>query len=133
MQQLLNQLLQFLQQGISSIFKFIELIWTWSTDQVMHVVQAPWSQWPLWKIALMLIVLGAVVWLLYKAALELWDAAVGTWAAFAALLAVFVQTLPTILLAGCIAAIGMFIVNTLDFNKIHLKWPWEDSDAKPKK
>ena len=133
MQQLINQLLQFLQQGIASIFKFVQLIWTWSTDQIMHIVQAPWSQWPLWKMVLMLLVLGAVGWILYKAVLQLWDAAANTWAAFASLLAVFVQTLPQILLAGCIAAAGMLLVNNVDFNKMHFKWPWEDTDPKPKK
>jgi hypothetical protein len=34
MQQFFNQLLQFLQQGISAIFRFAQLIWTWSVGQI---------------------------------------------------------------------------------------------------
>ena len=34
MQQFFNQLLQFLQQGIAAIFKFVQMIWTWSVAQI---------------------------------------------------------------------------------------------------
>ena len=34
MQQFFNQLLQFLQQEIAAIFKFVQLIWTWSVGQI---------------------------------------------------------------------------------------------------
>ena len=34
--QFLNQLIQFLQQGIAAIFKFIQLIWTWSIRTDHH-------------------------------------------------------------------------------------------------
>jgi hypothetical protein len=30
MREILNQILKFLQQGISAIFRFVELIWNWS-------------------------------------------------------------------------------------------------------
>src|SRR5262249_3935278 len=33
MMQFFNQLVQFLQQGISSIFRFVQMIWTWSVGQ----------------------------------------------------------------------------------------------------
>ena len=34
MQHAFNQLLQFLQQGISAIFHFVQMIWTWSATRV---------------------------------------------------------------------------------------------------
>ena len=49
MQQFFNQLLQFLQQGIAAIFKFVQLIWTWSVSQIGALTQVPWQSWPLWK------------------------------------------------------------------------------------
>ena len=70
MQQFFNQLLQFLQQGISAIFRFVHLIWTWSVEQVSTLMQAPWQNWPFWKQILLVLVLAGVVWALYKAAKE---------------------------------------------------------------
>ena len=49
MKQFFDQLLAFLQQGIAAIFRFIQMIWTWSIDQINKVFQAPWDSWPLWK------------------------------------------------------------------------------------
>ena len=47
MKQVFDQLLKFLQQGIAAIFHFIELIWTWSVDQISKLVAVPWPEWPL--------------------------------------------------------------------------------------
>ena len=58
MMQFFNQLVQFLQQGIAAIFKFIQLIWTWSIGQVSQVLQSPWQNWSLWKQALLVIILA---------------------------------------------------------------------------
>jgi hypothetical protein len=74
MQQFFDQLLQFLQQGISAIFRFVQLIWTWTVDQIGTLVQVPWQDWPLWKQIVVLIVIGGVAWALFKAAKELWEA-----------------------------------------------------------
>ena len=49
MQHAFNQLLQFLQQGISAIFHFVQMIWTWSVGQISTLLAVPWQQWPLWK------------------------------------------------------------------------------------
>ena len=74
MMQFFNQLVQFLQQGISAIFRFVQMIWTWSIGQITQVVQSPWQNWSIWKQILLAIVIGAVVWALYKAAKELFKA-----------------------------------------------------------
>ena len=120
MQQLFNQLVQFVQQGIAAIFRFVQLIWTWSIGQITKVIEAPWQNWPFWKQILLVVVAAAVVWALYKAAKELWEAGERTLGAFATLLGVFVKTLPRVLVAGLIALGGVWLINNLDFSSVRL-------------
>jgi hypothetical protein len=120
MQQLFNQLVQFVQQGIAAIFRFVQLIWTWSIGQITKVIEAPWQNWPFWKQILLVAVAAAVVWALYKAAKELWEAGERTLGAFATLLGVFVKTLPRVLVAGVIALGGVWLINNLDFSSVRL-------------
>ena len=59
MQQAFHQLLQFLQQGISAIFRFVQLIWQWTVGQITGLTRVPWQDWPLLKqILLVLIIAG---------------------------------------------------------------------------
>ena len=112
--QFVNQLIQFLQQGIAAIFKFVQLVWTWSIGQITQVVQSPWQSWPFWKQALLVLVLAAVVYALFKVAKELWEAGERVLGAFAALLGVFVKTLPQVVIAGLIAMGGVWLINNVD-------------------
>ncbi len=116
MEQIFTQLLQFLQEGISAIFRFVRLIWTWSIDQITNIMQVPWGEWPLWKQILLVLVAAAVIWTLYKAAQDLWEAGEKILSAFATLLAVLVRTLPRVLVAGLIALGGVWLINNLDNN-----------------
>src|SRR5262249_56319416 len=102
MQHAFNQLLQFLQQGISAIFHFVQIIWTWSVGQISSLLAVPWQQWPLWKQILLVLVLAGVVWALYRVAIELFKACERILIAFASLLSALVRTLPSIALAGVI-------------------------------
>ena len=120
MQSILNQAFQFLQQGISTIFHFVELVWSWSVGQITKLMAAPWPTWPLWKQILLILVCAAVIVVLYKAAIELWRAAEGILAAFAAFIVILVKTLPSVLLAGLIALGGVWIINHLDDSLVHL-------------
>jgi len=120
MHQFLSQILQLLRQGISAIFRFIELIWNWTVDQIGKLVAVPWHDWPLLKIILLFVVTIAVAWALYRAAWELWRAAERILAAFATLLMALVHTLPNVLLAGVIALGGMWIINHLDNSLMRL-------------
>jgi hypothetical protein len=109
--QFLNQLLQFLQQGLAWIFRFIGQIWQWTIAQVTAV---PWNrlnELSLLKVILLIAMGGAVVYLLYKAARELLKAGEGLLSAFATVLTVFVKTLPYILMAGIVAAVGAWVIN----------------------
>ena len=114
MKQVFDQLLKFLQQGISAIFHFVELIWTWSVDQISKLMAVPWPQWPLWKQVLLVLILAAVVWALFRVGRELLYAGAAILSAFAHLLGVLVRTLPHVMLAGVIALGGTWLINHLD-------------------
>jgi hypothetical protein len=109
----LNQLLAFLQQGISAIFSFIRSIYGWSVSQIRGV---PWDNLaalPIWKIVLLILLAGLIIYLLYQAIKELIEAGQKALAAFATLLSVFIQTLFPVLMAGIAAAVGAWIVNNV--------------------
>jgi hypothetical protein len=61
-----------------------------------------------------------VAWALLRAAKELWDAAERILAAFAALLAALVRTLPSVLLAGSSPSAGLWILNDADLSRLAL-------------
>jgi hypothetical protein len=119
MKQVFDQLLKFLHDGISAIFRFVELIWTWSVDQISKLAAVPWQEWPLWKQFLLVLILVGVVWSLYRAGRELLEAGAAILSAFANLLGVLVRTLPHVMLAGVIALGGVWLVNHLD-NSVRL-------------
>src|SRR5262245_32348224 len=114
MKQIFDQFLQFLQQGITAIFKFVQLIWTWSIEQITKMMHAPFESWPIWKQILLIVLIAAVAYFLFIAARQLWHAAVSVLAAFASFLGALVYTLPTILIAGVIALAGLWVINNLN-------------------
>jgi hypothetical protein len=120
MQQMFNQLLQFLQQGISAVIRFVQLIWSWSTGQILKVFAAPWQSWPLWKQIVLVLVAGVIVYVLYKAIKELWETGERALAAFASLLGAFIKTLPRVLIAGIVALAGIWLLNNFDPSAIRL-------------
>src|SRR5262245_18523186 len=97
MQQVSDQSRQFLERGIDEAIRFVELVWTWSSEQIIKVTQAQWEHWPLWKQILLLIVAAAVVYFLFIAAKQLWTAAINVLAAVATFIGTVIVTLPTIL------------------------------------
>ncbi|MFL6832028.1 MAG: hypothetical protein ACJ8F0_05500 [Xanthobacteraceae bacterium] len=111
MKQIFDQFLQFLQQGIAAIFRFVLLVWTWSIDQIDKMMQAPWQNWPLWKQILLIIVIAAVISALFIAVKQLWVAGVRVVAAFASFIGALIVTLPAILIAGVIALAGLWVIN----------------------
>ena len=130
MKEVFDQLLKFLQQGISAIFHFVELIWTWSVGQISKLAASPWQEWPLWKQILLVLILAGVLWALYRAGKELLEAGAAILAAFAGLLGVLVQTLPHIFLAGVIALGGVWLVNHLDNSALRMpSWMQASGEA----
>jgi hypothetical protein len=129
MQQILNQILQFLQEGIAAIFRFIQLVWNWSSAQIAKLFSVPWENWPLWKQFLLAVVLAIVIWILFTAVMRLWASAVRVLAAFAGLLVVLVSTLPAILLAGLVALAGLWTVNNVNLSSITLPTIFSSQDS----
>jgi hypothetical protein len=120
MKQVFDQLLKFLHDGISAIFRFVELIWTWSVEQISRLASVPWQDWPLWKQFLLVLILVGVAWALYRAGRELLEAGAAILNAFAHLLSVLVRTLPPVMLAGVIALGGVWLVNHLDNSSLRM-------------
>ena len=132
MQQAFQQLLQFLREGIAGIFRFVQLLWNWSVDQITHLVAVPWQQWPFWKQILFAVIVAGVVWALYKVAKELFEAGEKILGAFASLLGVLVHTLPSVVLAGIIALGGVWVMNHLENTPLHFPVAfWSASDSGP--
>jgi hypothetical protein len=129
MQQIIDQILQFLQQGLAAIFRFVRLVWAWSSGQITKVFQAPWENWPLWKQLLLVIIAVAVIWILFAAAMRLWASAVRVLAAFASLLVVLVATLPTILLAGLVALGGLWAINSVNLSSVTIPTIFSSRDS----
>ena len=128
MKQVFDQLLKLLQQGIAAIFHFVQLIWTWSVDQISKLMSVPWQEWPLWKQVLLVLIIAGVLWALYRAGRELLEAGAAVLAAFAGLLGVLVQTLPHVFLAGVIALGGVWLVNHLDNSSLRMPSWMQASD-----
>jgi hypothetical protein len=118
MKEIFSQLLQLLQQGIAAIFRFVQVVWTWAIEQVMRVTEVPWNAWPLWKQVVLALVAAAIVYVLFRAGKELWDAGEKILAGFASLLVVLVKTLPLMLLAGLIAVGGLWLVNSVNLDSV---------------
>lgn len=110
-----DQLLAFLRDGIAAIFQFVEIIWTWSIEQIRAVPWSNLSELPILKQVLLVILAGVVIYLVYRAARELFDAGQNALAAFATLLTAIVRTLAPVLIAGLSAAAGAWIINNVSF------------------
>src|SRR5262249_16304506 len=117
--------------AIPAIFRFVEMIWTWSVGQISTLLAVPWQQWPLWKQILLVLVLAAVIWVLYKAAIELFAAGERILLAFARLLIVLVTTLASIVFAGLIALGGVWLMNHLDNDLIRLPVAFNQTSSSP--
>jgi len=113
MKEILDQFLQFLQQAIAAIFRFVGLVWAWSLDQINKMAQVPLENWPLWKQILLALVAAAVGYALFVAAWRLWVASIRAFAAFASFVAALIVALPPILIAGVIALAGLWVINNV--------------------
>ena len=111
MEQVADQSRQYLERGIAEVLRFFGLIWTWSTDQFIKLAQAPWQSWPLLKQILFLLLVAAVAFFLFKAAMQVWTGAINVLSAFAAFVGTVIVALPTILTAAVIALGGLWVLN----------------------
>ena len=110
MRQIIDQIVNLLQQGIAAIFKFVDLVWQWSFGQMFEIFQSNWQALPVWKIAILAVVVIAIVYVLYRGFFALWKAAEQIFRAFVELLMVLISILPYVLIAGLIAAAGSYVI-----------------------
>jgi hypothetical protein len=115
MNQVINAIVQFLQQGIAAIFHFLGIIWTWSFGQIVTVMQSNWQALPLWKQVVLAVVVLGLAFMAFKVLRQLWDAGEKVLRAFVALLAVLVGVLPYVLVAGVIAFAGGYVIKNVNF------------------
>jgi hypothetical protein len=113
MQRFFDLLLQFVQQGIAAIFRFVQFIWLWSMGQITTLLQAPWQEWSYPKRAALVLIIVVVGYVLYWVYKDLWAAGQTIVGAFGTLLTVLIRTLPRILIAGLIALGGVWLLNNL--------------------
>jgi len=114
-EQIISAIMQCLQQGIVAIFKFLELVWTWSFGEIIAIFHSDWKALPIWKLVVLVAVVAAIAYVLYKTVMVLWEAAVAVFAAFVALLSAFVSVLPYIVAAGLIAFAGGWVIHNVNF------------------
>lgn len=115
MQGAINQVAKFLEQGFLAIVKFLQLIWTWSFGQIVSVLQSDWQALPIWKIVILVLVIGGIAYLLYRSALDIWAAVQDVFKAFVALLGAFVTVMPFVLGAGLLAFAGGWVIQNVNF------------------
>jgi uncharacterized membrane protein len=113
--QFFDQLLQFLEQVLSVVFHFVEILWEWSFQQILNVRLDHIQYLPYYKITIIVITWLTVIYFLFRSAREFLDVGERALSAFAALLSVIIRALPSILLAGGAAAIGAWALQNLNF------------------
>jgi hypothetical protein len=114
MNQIIDQIARLLQEGIAAIFKLLQIGWTWSFGQIIGIFQSGWQNLPAWKLAVLALVVAGVVYVLYKAALEVWSAGENLLKAFLSLISVLVSVLPYVLVAGLIAFAGGWVIRSVN-------------------
>jgi hypothetical protein len=113
MQRFFDLLVQFVQQGITAIFRFVQFVWIWSIGQITTLLQAPWQEWSYPKRGALVLIIVLVAYVLYWVYKDLWAAGQTILSAFGTLLNVLIRTLPRILIAGLIALGGVWLLNNL--------------------
>ncbi len=111
----INRLLEGLEEGIEQLLRFLRTIFQWSLWQIADV---PWDHLrylPVWKIVFLSVVGVLLVLILHRVGREFFEAGEKATAAIIILLSVFIRTIPAVLLAGVVAAVGAWIVNNVNF------------------
>ena len=118
MQGFFDRLVQFVQQGIGALFRFIQFVWIWSIGQITSLLQTPLQELTPWKQVLLGVIIFGIGYTLYWAAKDLWAAGQAVLVAFGTLLTALVKTLPRVLVAGLIALAAVWVLNNVDLSRI---------------
>lgn len=126
-----TQVLQFIQKTIATIFGFIATVWNWSATQVHQLASVPWQAWPLWKQIVLALVAAAILFLLFKVAMELFAIGERILTALATLFTALVRTVPLVALAGLIAVGGLWLLTNMNLSGVKLPVAWQSSADQP--
>ena len=66
MNQSIHQLMQVILQGITWVFRTIEMLWDWSWTQIFRAFSVPWWNLPAWKLVLGIIFMIVLAYILYQ-------------------------------------------------------------------
>jgi hypothetical protein len=125
------QVLQGIQKAVATVFALVATVWQWSAAQIHQLASVPWQQWPLSKQIVLAVVAAAVVFLLFKVAMEFFAIGERIIAAFVTLFTALVRTVPLIALAGLIAVGGLWVLTNADLSGIRLPVAWQTSPDQP--
>ena len=114
MQQVLNQVSQMAQKLVSVIWQVLQFIWNWSFGQVVKMFQMPFSNLPLWKQVIFVLVIAALGYFLYKIAKDLLKAVQSVLGAIVGLISALIAMLPQIVWAGLIAFGGAWVITNFN-------------------
>ncbi len=111
----LNDLLGFVEATISGIMHFIGMLLFWSITQIASVPWGALSYLPVWKVMLLSTLTALLLIFVYRMLWAFWEAGEKMMVALILLTTVFIRSLPIILIAGIVAAIGAWVVNNVNF------------------
>ena len=110
MKPILDQVAQIAQQLASVIWQVLQYIWNLSFGQITKMFNMNFGSLPLWKAIIYVLVVGAIIYFLYKVAKDLLKAVQSVLGAIVGLISALVQMLPQIVWAGLIAFGGAWLI-----------------------
>src|SRR5262245_4526872 len=113
MQQVLNEVGQIAQRLAAVIWQVLQFIWNWSFGQIVKMFQMPFSNLPIWKQVLFVLVIAALGYFLFKIAKDLLKAVQSVLSAIVGLISALIAMLPQIVWAGMIAFGGAWVITNL--------------------
>ena len=114
MQQVLNEVAQIAQRLAAVIWQVLQFVWNWSFGQIVKMFQVPFSNLPIWKQVLFILVVAALGYFLYKIAKDLLKAVQSVLGAIVGLISALIAMLPQIVWAGMVAFGGAWVITNFN-------------------
>ncbi len=123
MQQIIQQVFSGLEQAFHWCWSLITLILAWYWSQIGKLAAIIGSNQAVWKQVLAAIFLVYLGYLLYGVVISFVESLRGVFAAIGSFVGTVIAASPDLLKAGIIAAVGLFLINTVNLGNIAWKWP----------
>jgi len=111
----LNDLLGFVEAVVLGVFRFIAMLLAWSVAQIASIPWGALSYLPVWKVMFISTITALLLIFVYRMVWAFWEAGEKMLAAFIILTTLFIRSLPIIIIAGLVAAMGAWVVNNVNF------------------